>query len=114
MELTWLGGEVNLSSKIMQSLLSSRQPRLRFAVGNIVRERAAIVVERYVATLFSAPFRWGRYNSITKLNYSGKQMYGKCDFRAIDITTNTYLRDSDENVGRGTIEFLSPPLHIPP
>ena len=57
MELTGIGGEVDVSSTIMQSLLSSRQPRLRFAVGSIVRERAAIVVERYVATLFSASFR---------------------------------------------------------
>lgn len=30
-------------------------------------------------------------------------------FRAIDITTDTYLRDSDENVDRWTVEFLSPP-----
>ena len=41
---------------IMQSLLSSLKPRLCFAVGNIVRERAAIFVERYVATSFSASF----------------------------------------------------------
>jgi hypothetical protein len=34
-------------------------------------------------------------------------------FRAIDITTDTYLRVSDENVGRWTIDFLSPPIHIP-
>jgi hypothetical protein len=34
-------------------------------------------------------------------------------FRAIGITTDTYLGDSDQNVGRWTIEFLSPLIHIP-
>jgi len=34
-------------------------------------------------------------------------------FRAIGFTTRIYLRDSDENVGRWTIEILSPPTHIP-
>jgi len=33
--------------------------------------------------------------------------------RATDITNHTYLRDSDENVGRWTIEFLSPPIRNP-
>ena len=34
-------------------------------------------------------------------------------FRAIGIITHIYFRYSDENVGRWTIEFLSPSTHIP-